>query len=314
MKTILVTGGAGFIGSHMVERLCSEYNIIIYDNFLRDSLKEIPGIYDHKNVTVMQGDVLDAAQLDEAVSQSDIVVHMAAIAGVSSYYKTPDTTLKVNIIGTYNLLEACAKHKVEKVIDFSTSEVYGPDAFDVHEDIGHSVGSVNDLRWTYAVSKLAGENLTHRYGDKHGFKSFTLRPFNIYGPRQTGEGAIANFLRCIMEDKPLQVYDSGSAIRAWCYVDDFVDALVTIISDDDLESGIFNIGNPHESCTTYGLAKFAVEASGKDLPIEFKPSGRTDVRVRVPNIERAQKLLGFSPKIDLRTGLARTLKSYLEKA
>ncbi len=177
---ILITGGAGFIGTHLAERFCQENKILLFDNLRRDSLSELDKLKNHPNVEFIEGDVLNKKEVYEALKGCNIILHLAAVAGVSSYYKEPSMTLRVNLIGTVNVLECCNELNVEKVVDFSTSEVYGTDAFNVTEDTGHYIGPVNDFRWTYAVSKLASEQLTLRYGETYNFKSFTVRPFNIY--------------------------------------------------------------------------------------------------------------------------------------
>lgn len=310
MKTIVITGGGGFIGSHLAERLCDSWRVVILDNFLRDSLRFIPELSGHPNVRLVKADILDASAVREAVEGADVVVHAAAIAGVSSYYSQPLTTLQVNIMGGANVLDAVAACGVKRYIGFSTSEVYGPDAFDAREEQGFRVGPVSDSRWTYAVSKIASENLALASARQHGFTAHMIRPFNIYGPRQTGEGCIANFLRAAVSGQAMTVHGDGSSIRSWCHVDDCVDALVTLIGREDIPSGSFNIGNPRETYSTLGLARLVRDVAGSASPIVHEHIERTDVRVRVPNIERARTAFGFEPKVDLPTGLAQSLAAY----
>src|SRR5579859_820969 len=254
MKRILITGGAGFIGTHLAERLCDENEVVLLDNFRRDSLQAIPSL--RERVKVVTADVLDPSSLNAAVEGAHIVLHLAAIAGVSSYYSESLKTLQVNVLGTVNLLEAAARNQVQQFVHFSTSEVFGPDAMFVDEDSGFRIGPVSDRRWVYATSKLAGEQFALRSGEQHGFAATCVRPFNIYGPRQTGEGAISNFCRAALDGKPLTVYGDGSPIRAWCYVSDMVDAVEAILKAPDVSAGqTFNIGNPREIETTLGLAR-----------------------------------------------------------
>ncbi len=312
MKKILITGGAGFIGTHLVEKLMTNYEITIFDNFRRDSLQYTPHLKSKENINIVHGDVLDKDALIDAVKDVEIVLHMAAIAGVSSYYNSPLRTLQVNLIGTYNLLEACKDSQVKKIIDVSTSEVYGPDAFDVSEYNYHTIGPVNDFRWTYSLSKLASENLTLRYGDAHDFKVFTVRPFNIYGPRQTGEGAISNFMKAVATDQPITIYGDGNPIRSWCYISDFIDAMTTLIDSDDIESDTFNIGNPKETYTTLGLARMILQAADKKVPITYQNMSRTEIKVRVPNIDKARSILKYEPRIDLEEGLRLTYEWFKE--
>jgi UDP-glucose 4-epimerase len=236
----------------------------------------------------------------------DIVIHLAAIAGVTSYYEESLRTLQVNILGTAGLLEEAARQKVSRFVHFSTSEVFGPDALWVDEESPHGIGPVSDRRWVYATSKLAGEHFTLRYAEKYGFSATAVRPFNIYGPRQTGEGAISNFCRAAISGKPLTVYGDGAAIRAWCYVSDMVKAVEAILRTPEAAGQVFNIGNPREAETTLGLARHIVRLSPGSA-IQFQGVTRAEVRARVPNIEKARRVLGYEPQVDLIEGLSKTL-------
>ena len=309
---ILMTGGAGFIGTHISERLCRQHRIVIFDNLRRDSLSELHALKNHPNVEFVHGDVLAQESVLEAMRGCPLIIHLASIAGVSTYYEQPDETLRVNLIGTVNVLECCRELNIKKLIHFSTSEVYGTDAFDVDEGSTHCIGPVHDFRWTYAVSKLAGEQLALRYGEKYGFTAFTVRPFNIYGPRQKGESAISNFFRAVIRKEPITIYGDGTAIRSWCYISDFVDALQHLVEDERIESGTFNIGNPRATYSTLGLARLICQIAEQDTPIVFKDVKRTEVRVRVPNIDKARALLDFKPKVDLAEGLKLTYEYYRE--
>jgi nucleoside-diphosphate-sugar epimerase len=305
----LITGGAGFIGTHLAERLVADgADVVLLDNYRRNSLKSVPALSGNPKVTVIEGDVLDPASLDKAVSGATTVVHMAAIAGVSSYYQESLRTLQVNILGTVNVLEAALRHKVHHFIDFSTSEVFGPDALWVTEESHHGIGPVSDRRWVYATSKLASEHFTLRFGEQHGFASTCVRPFNIYGPRQTGEGAISNFCRAALSGQPLEVYGDGTPIRAWCYITDMVDAVELILKKRDAAAGeTFNIGNPREIETTLGLARRVLRfVPGASL--KMKEVTRGEVRARVPQIDKARRLLGYEPKVGLEEGLKQTFE------
>jgi nucleoside-diphosphate-sugar epimerase len=308
---ILITGGAGFLGTHLAERLRPEAQIILFDNFRRDSLRWAPQLTQDPNITQISGDVLDTASLDDALRGVDTVIHLAAIAGVSSYYNEPLQTLQVNILGTVNVLDAAVKHKVKRFIHFSTSEVFGPDALWVEETSPHAIGPVSDRRWVYATSKLAGEHFALRYAEQHHFEVTVVRPFNIYGPRQSGEGAISNFCRAAISGQPLTVYGDGAAIRAWCYVSDLVDAVSAILCAPESAGQVFNIGNPREVETTLGLAR-RIAALAPGATLRMQANARTEVRARVPSIGKARKLLAFEPKVDLEQGLRATLEWFRE--
>lgn len=309
-RTILITGGAGFIGTHIAERLCERHRLILFDNYRRDSLTGL-ALARHPNVTVRRGDVLDPASLRKAVSGADTVIHLAAIAGVSSYYSMPLRTLQVNILGTVNMLEAAVAEGVKQFVHFSTSEVYGSNALNVTEQDPHGIGPTSDKRWVYATSKLASENFVLRYGEEYRFRATCLRPFNVYGPRQTGEGAISNFCTAALAGKPLTVYGDGSAIRAWCYVSDMVDAVVLALARPQSAGHSFNIGNPREAETTNGLAR-RVAALVPGATVRRQAIDRAEVAARIPRIDKARELLGFEPRVDLDEGLKRTLAWYRE--
>lgn len=310
-QKVLITGGAGFIGTHLAERLADDNQIILFDSFRRDSLAFAPKLKTHPNVTIVTGDVLDPGSIAQALDGVDTVVHLAAIAGVSSYYKQPVMTLRVNIQGTFNLLAEMGRRKIERYVYFSTSEVFGPNALWVEENSPHALGPVTDPRWVYATSKLTGEHISLRHAEEQGFSCAIVRPFNIYGPRQIGEGAIANFCRAIAKGEPITIYDDGSAIRAWCYVSDMVDAVCSILAKRFTTGQVFNIGNPTAVETTIGLMQ-RMRRLEPNVVVNYVNSNRTDVRVRIPTITAARTTIGFEPKIDLDEGLRRTLEWFKE--
>lgn len=307
---IIITGGAGFIGTHLAERFAKDNQVVLVDCFRRDSLSLAPHLRSIKNVSVITADVGDPSSLQGICDGADIVLHLAAIAGVSSYYKEPLLTLKTNILGTVNLLEEGVKAKVKQFVYFSTSEVYGSAALKVSESNPLTVGSVNDRRWVYSTSKIAGENFTLRYAEQYDFAASVVRPFNIYGPRQVGEGAISNFCRAAISGTPLKIYGAGTAVRAWCYVSDIVDAVESILSTKAAAGRVFNIGNPDAIETTLGLAqRIAKLAPG--ARIEHEKGEHSEVKERSPVIDAAREILDFTPKVDLDEGLKRTYEWFL---
>jgi nucleoside-diphosphate-sugar epimerase len=304
-ERILITGGAGFIGTHLAERFSRSAEVILFDSFRRDSLMWVPELRDNAAVRVISGDVLSPSSIASALDGVDTVIHAAAIAGVSSYYNESLRTLQVNILGTANVLDAAAQAKVQRYIQFSTSEIFGADALWVNEESRANIGPVTDRRWVYATSKLAGEHLALRTGETHGFAVSVVRPFNIYGPRQVGEGAISNFCRAAARKESLIVQGDGSAIRAWCYIDDFVDAIDRILGADGAAGRAFNIGNPAEVETTHGLARRVAELVPGST-IRREPQRGAEVRARIPVIDLARNVLGFEPCVTLQEGLRRT--------
>jgi nucleoside-diphosphate-sugar epimerase len=310
-KKIFITGGTGFIGSWIIDTLIEDNKIWCYDNCRRFSpkIKELLG---HKNLKFIKGDILDKAKLKKSLPKDiDIVIHLAAIAGVSSYYLIPLETMQVNLIGTYNLLELLKDKKIELFMDFSTSEVYGAYAKNVREDGNTTQGSITDMRWTYSISKLASEKLSHCYRHKYGLPVVSIRPFNIYGPFQVGEGAIHIFVTNALKGKNIIIHGDGSQVRAWCYIEDFLDGVFRCIAYRKKAIGnSFNIGTPRAAVTILDLAKRIVKISGSGSRISFKKEDRTDIEYRVPDISKARKVLGFSPSIDMNEGLKRTIEWY----
>jgi UDP-glucose 4-epimerase len=313
-RTILLTGGAGFIGSSLAQRLLSANNVVVLDNGSRNALAGRSNLQGHPNLRMLQGDILDAAAVRQAMRGCRLVVHLAAIAGVDTVLKMPVTTMRVNIIGTFNALEAAvAEGGVERFVDFSTSEVFGSYAYKVSEGDVTSLGAVGEARWTYAVSKLATEHLAHNYGVQYGLPSVSVRPFNIYGPGQVGEGAIHRFVVRALAGEDVEIHNEGSQIRAWCYVDDIVDAVLQCLERKEAVGQAFNVGNPRSVLTIYDLARTIVRLTGSSSRIRFVDWPHADVELRIPNIGKARRLLGFEPKVDLEEGLLRTIAWYRER-
>jgi nucleoside-diphosphate-sugar epimerase len=306
-RTLVITGGAGFCGSHIAEHFASCFRIRIYDAFARDSLRFATKLTDTPHVEIIDGDVLDQRRLRSAVSGATAVIHCAAIAGVSNYYEQPVETLRVNILGTFNLLEALVDEKIKRVIYFSSSEIYGSYADGVAESAAPTSGPVTDRRWVYSVSKLAGEHATLRYGETRGINATVVRPFNIYGPRQTGEGAISNFARRLVCGEPLEVYGDGSEVRAWCHVRDLVAAIGLMLDNEASYGKVFNIGNPSASLTTAELARAMIAIYGKG-EITYIDRAHTPILRRTPDIALARSAFGFEPKVDITDGLKETIE------
>ena len=312
-KNIFITGGCGFIGSSLIDNFVNNNKIWCYDNGKRISPR-FKELLKHKNLTFIKGDILDKNSLKGSMpKKADIVIHLAAIAGVSSYYKIPFETMSVNLIGTYNLLELLKGRDLEMFVDFSTSEVYGRYARDVSEEGPTSQGPISDLRWTYAISKLAAEEMGHCYYLKHNVPVVSIRPFNIYGPLQIGEGAIQIFVSRALKDEDIYINGDGSQVRAWCYIDDLISGVVNCIMKRKVTIGnAFNLGNPEAAVNTKELAKRIIEISGSRSKIHFRKESRTDIEYRVPDISKAKRLVGFKPSIGLSEGLKRTIEFYRE--
>jgi UDP-glucose 4-epimerase len=314
-KRILITGGAGFIGTTLAQRLVDANEVVALDNLHRDALSG-SDLAEHPNFTFLQGDVLDAERLAEVARGSTHVVHCAGIAGVDTVLESPVRTMRVNVVGTYNVLEAAAAtaDTIERIVDFSTSEVFGQHAFNVQEGHVTTIGSVGEARWTYAVSKLAGEHMAHAYHAELGLPTTSVRPFNVYGPGQIGGGAIRAFIEAALAGRDLTIHGDGAQIRAWCYVDDMVAGTLLALEHPNAVGESFNIGNARSAVTVYDLAQRIKRITGCPGEIVFQPLHYTDVELRIPNVEKARTLLGFEAQVELDEGLERTVAWYKQRA
>jgi UDP-glucose 4-epimerase len=307
-KTIFITGGAGFIANTLIKHYVEHNKIVIYDNFHRDTLTN-SGLSDHPNVKIIKGDVLDFELLTSSMKGADIVVHAAGIAGIDTVIKNPVTTMRVNMIGTANALEAARINDVtERFVDFSTSEVFGSMAFRSSESDATVAGSAGEARWTYAVSKLAGEHLAHAYYSQFKLPVVTVRPFNVYGPGQTGEGAIQIFIKRALKNEDIKIDGDGNQIRAWCYVDDFVNCLIRCIEDPKAIGESFNLGNARAVITILGLAQTVCRVLNSKSKIVFEPPLSADIAIRIPSVDKTWEVLGFKAKVDLEEGILETAK------
>ncbi|MEC8420808.1 MAG: NAD-dependent epimerase/dehydratase family protein [Verrucomicrobiota bacterium] len=306
-KKYFITGGAGFIANTIIRNLLPEgHEIVVYDSFHRDTLSKSE-FSDHPKIKVIKGDVLDLTFLKESMNGCDSVIHAAGIAGIDTVIKSPVDTMKVNMIGTANVLEASLRNGIsDRVIDFSTSEVFGTHAYRSTEKDQAISGSAGEARWTYAVSKLAGEHLAKAYNSQYKLPVVTVRPFNVYGPGQTGEGAIQIFIKKALSNEDIYIHGDGVQIRAWCYVDDFVECIMKCLKSDTAVGESFNIGNARAVITILGLANLVCRVLNSKSKIIHKDPLSADVEIRVPSLEKAEKVLGFKAKVDLEEGIKRT--------
>jgi len=311
-KNIVITGGSGFIGSYLLESLLANNKICVIDNEYRGSnISETKKKHSKfvKNVIFEKSDVRDKNKILEVFKEfkPDIVFHLAGVAGVTTVMKNPLEVIDVNLTGSFNIAKILSKtNSVKKLIYASTSEVYGPTAYQIDEDSFTVQGPPNEPRWSYATSKLIGEHIFLALQRQFHVKVAIGRFFNIYGPKQIGGGAIHNFVENALKNKLLTVYDDGSQIRAWCFATDCVSALRLIA---ERGNGIYNIGNPSESLTSISLAKLVKNITKSNSKIHFKKLEYSDVRVRVPNIKKISRL-GYKPHIHLEEGLRKTIQWY----
>jgi len=305
-KTIFITGGAGFIANTLIKHYIDENKIVAYDNFHRDTLSG-SGFADHPNLKIIRGDVLDSTLLTESMRGADIVIHAAGIAGIDTVIINPVRTMQVNMIGTANALESARINCIkDRFVDFSTSEVFGSMAFRSAEGDSTVAGSAGEARWTYAVAKLAGEHLAHAYFRQYKLPVVTVRPFNVYGPGQTGEGAMQIFIKRALKNETIKIDGDGNQIRAWCYVDDFIDCLVRCIEDPKAIGQSFNIGNARAVITILGLAYTICRVLKSESKIVHEPPLSADIAIRIPSVDKAHEILGFKALVDIEEGVLKT--------
>ena len=313
-KRIFITGGAGFIGTTLARELVERNEVIAYDNLHRDALSGTE-LGDHPSYTLIQGDILEPDALRDAARGATHFVHCAAIAGVDTVLESPVRTMRVNVIGAYNALEAAIATlgSLERYVEFSTSEVFGTHALNVEEGHVSTIGSVGEARWTYAVSKLAGEHMAHAYHDELQIPAVTVRPFNVFGPGQIGGGAIRAFIEAALADRDLTIHGDGSQIRAWTYVTDMVAGVLLCLEHPAAVGQAFNIGNPRAAVTIFNLAQRIKRLSGATGEIVFQPLHYADVELRIPNVKKAREVLGWEPEVELDEGLEKTIAWYRAK-
>lgn len=305
-RRILLTGGAGFIASHLVERLGEQNELTLFDNLHRNALEHLGPL--PRGTRLVHGDVLDGAALATVADRQDLVVHLAAIAGTRSVGVDVLRTMEVNFIGTKLCLEASARAHVGRVVCLSTSEVYGIRASEATETEPTPVPAATDGRWAYAASKLAAEHLALAYHRAGMVPTVVLRPFNVYGPRQVGEGAIHDMVVAALAGTRIVVRGTGTHTRSWCYVNDFVDAVARSLVAPAAAGEILNVGNPRATATSQELAETVARIAGTGVPVVRVPASGPDVETRTPSIDKARRILGYEPRVDLDEGIARTLE------
>jgi dTDP-glucose 4,6-dehydratase len=305
MPTTLVTGGAGFLGSHLCDHLLAKgHRVICVDNLDTGSLKNIEHIR-VPEFSFRQLDITSHYAVDEPV---DFVYHMASPASPIDYARLPLHTLRVGAYGTHNTL-GLAKAKRARFLQASTSEVYGDPL--VHPQPETYWGNVNPIgpRGVYDEAKRYAEALTMAYLRQQGVDTCIVRIFNTFGPRMRPHDgrAIPTFLRQALTDKPLTVFGDGGQTRSFCFVDDLIRGLVSL-AESDVHDPV-NIGNPDEM-TLLDMAKLVVELTESRSEIVFEALPEDDPQVRQPDITRARELLGWQPEVELREGLATTIAHY----
>ena len=310
-KRVCITGGAGFIGSHLVEQLLEDNEVVVFDNLHRNAI-QFAHVDGHRHLRFIKGDVMDHDAVRRALDGCHVVIHCAAIAGVYSVDQNAVATMEVNLLGTHQVVKAALEVGVERFIEFSTSEVYGPFIHKGKEDDPTTIGPIGESRWVYAASKLASEHLSFAHYKANGLPLTIVRPFNVYGPRQVGDGAIRGIVMQALQHAPITLYNDGTQIRSWCYIDDFIDGVLRCVEMPQAVGQAFNLGNPQGTVTNFELANTIIRLTNSKSDIVFKPHPGPEVDLRVPSIDKAAALLGFAPKVSLTEGVSRTIPWYAE--
>jgi UDP-glucose 4-epimerase len=301
----LITGGAGFIGSHLVEILISRGDqVVVFDNLSTGLKSNLAGIIEE--VKFEQGNILDKAVIDKLVADSDYVVHLAAALGVFNIVNKPLESLKTNLQGSEIVLEACDKYR-KPVLIASTSEIYGKnDKVPLNEEDDRIIGHPLKSRWSYSEAKAVDESLAYFYYLENKLPIRIVRFFNTVGPRQVGHYGmvVPRFVSAALKNEPLSVYGSGDQIRCFCHVDDAVRALLLVIDSEKAVGQVFNVGN-NMQISIMELAKKVIELTGSTSSIKkiayenAYPEGFEDMQRRVPDISKIKQVLGWSPEINL---------------
>jgi UDP-glucose 4-epimerase len=301
---ILITGGAGFIGSHLSERLVAEgHEITVLDDLSTGRRENLASLQGSNALRLVEGSILDDDLVQDLASGADMIFHLAAAVGVKLIMDEPSRSILTNINGTENVLRAALKRKTPTFIA-STSEVYGKATkFPFSEDDDLTIGATKNLRWSYACAKTLDEFLALAYARESDLPVVILRFFNTTGPRQTGRYGmvVPNFVQAALEGRPLMVHGNGEQSRCFGHVHDVVEALIRLMAEPKAHGQVFNIANDQE-VTIRGLAEAVIAATGsksgiKLVPYEsVYPVGFEDMARRLPDVSKLQRTIGFRPR------------------
>jgi nucleoside-diphosphate-sugar epimerase len=308
-RTVLVTGGAGFIGSHLCEKLLQKGNrVIALDNFLTGKMANINHLTRNKEFEIVKCDILERKNLEKIFENHiDTVFHEAAVVGVKRTIENPKLVLEANISGTKNILDCAKNSGCKRMVFASSSEVYGdPIKIPERED-----GLLNP-KLPYAVSKLTGEQYCRAYFEEFGLKTTSLRYFNVYGPRQnsTPYGFVVGiFIKRVLEGKPPIIFGDGKQTRDFTYIEDCIDATLIASQSNKAVGEVMNIGTGR-MISIKDLAFMVIDISGNDLKPKFAPKREFEIMHRLADNTKMKKLLGFSPGYSLKSGLEKTIEWY----
>jgi UDP-glucose 4-epimerase len=302
---VLVTGGAGFIGSHIADALIARGDqVVALDNFSTGSTANIKHIT--KNFEIIDGDIRNAELINETIKDVDLVFHMAAALGVNTILESPLESISTNIAGSEVVLNAAANHK-KRILIASTSEIYGKNPKQpLNESDDRVVGSPQKIRWSYSDAKAIEEAMAFSLNQEKGLKVTTARLFNTVGPRQSSHYGmvVPRFVRSALKNEPISIYGDGTQSRVFCHVHDAIEALLALVGTDKTINGVYNVGGTGE-ITIKELADAVIKETNSQSSIEFIPyekayaPGFEDMQRRVPDISKINQDLDWAPKKDL---------------
>jgi len=309
MKTVMVSGGAGFIGSHLCESLINlKYKVFCVDNLLTGSPKNLKKIVNNRNFTFIEHDIVSPLNI-----KCDLIFNLACPASPIHYQNDPVKTIRTNVNGSINMLELAKKNKA-KILQASTSEIYGDPL--VHPQIENYNGNVNPIgpRSCYDEGKRCAETLFFDYKRQFGLDIKILRIFNTYGPRLNLDDGrvVSNFIVQALSNKKITIYGDGTQTRSFCYIDDMVNAFISLMNSNKNTTGPYNAGNPNE-INMNDLAKKIIKITKSNSQITYKKLPQDDPIKRKPNIEKIIKKLKWKPKTSLENGLKKTISYFKGK-
>lgn len=308
---IFVTGGAGFVGSHLVEQLVDDdHDVTVFDNVSRGARDRLGDVID--KVTFVEGDIRSKSELRSAVNDPDIIFHLAAINGTKNFYEQPCDVLDVNVTGTQNVVDIAGSENVDRVVFASSSEVYGfPREFPTPESHPLQLMDSENPRYSYAGSKLLGEQYVVHGANQGNFEYTIVRPHNLYGPYMGYDHVMPEFIERLLKGEDFTIYGDGTQTRSFCYISDAIEAITTIATHPATADEIYNIGTQHEITITE-LAEQLFDIAGVHPEIDYIESKELSGSPprRQPDISKAKADFGYDPSVSLETGLTEMFDAY----